>query len=138
MRIRIIYKISFVCFFLAMSSFSIVSNVSASEDEIGNIVIQRTMTLVGHEFYREFAAAWIPPPGGETFNICVQEKADARWGSLITILVDDRLVYRNVLGLRTRDLKDTAGKAVGQVRSHILSALLIDQKDDDDIATDGY
>lgn len=135
---RIIIKIFFACFFLAMSSFFFISNVSASEEEIGNIVIQRTMTLVGHEFYREFAAAWVPPPGGETFNICVQEKADARWGSLITIHVDDRLVYRNVLGLRTRDLKDTAEKAVGQVRSHILTAMLIDQKDDDDIANNGY
>lgn len=114
------------------------TGLNAGEAEIGNIIIQKTMSPVGHEFYREFSGVWTSPPGSESFNICVQEKADARWGSLITILVDDRIVYRNMLGLRTRGLRDVAEKAANQVSIYVLRYSLTRQQEDEDLADDGY
>lgn len=67
---------------------------NASEIEVPGLVTDNTITRVGHDFYREFTDHWQEEyPGAITIN----ERPSARWGSWITIKVDQDLLYQTFL-----------------------------------------
>ena len=67
---------------------------NASEIEVPGLVTDNTITRVGHDFYREFTDHWQEEyPSAITIN----ERPSARWGSWITIKVDQDLLYQTFL-----------------------------------------
>jgi curli production assembly/transport component CsgE len=92
--------------------------------EIDNLIIERTLTRIGHEFYRDFVTRWneAPQPPGE-YHITIVEKADPRWGSLVwievgTFFTRQDIVYRKVLSPRTIDIQKEAAQAIEAVRGY--------------------
>ena len=87
--------------------------VLAQDQEIVNrqgLIIENTQTTIGKSFYRQFVSIWEPPRNAVDFNIFVQERADARWGSIISIFINDRLMYRNILAAPLRQPKRSRGR----------------------------
>lgn len=86
------------------------------------LLIDRTLTLVGHEFFVAFSAAWRDSlfAQAKPTNLIVSEKPSARWGSLIRIQHNQRTVYRTVLHPRRIDLKPMAQAATRQVQHGII------------------
>ena len=66
----------------------------SAEIEVPGLVTDNTITRVGHDFYRAFTDHWEEEyPGSITIN----ERPSARWGSWITIKVDQDLLYQTFL-----------------------------------------
>lgn len=80
------------------SLFLIVLPVFGQDIEIGNLIIDQTVTHIGHRFHEEFAACWEWPSGFEDYNIFISEETAAQYGSWIQIeaggLIDKTIVYR--------------------------------------------
>lgn len=49
------------------------------------MIIDNTITLIGHEFAREFSAQRLDADTGTTTTFTITERPSARWGSMIII-----------------------------------------------------
>ncbi len=118
-----------------MALFLILSASSASaaeEDELLGFVVDDTISHIGHEFYYAFTER-LRATSPMDFNLVVRERPSARWGSLVTVEYQQRLVYRRFLPPNTVELKEEASDAADWVRGQIvqrkLEALLQDTTD---------
>lgn len=118
MKIRF-RKISLV---LCIAAFllTVATTATAAEVEIDGLVINRTVTRFGHDFHREFGFQWNPPAGVHDYSILIRERADARWGSRVSVLINDQLVFRTFLGVRTVDLSAVVAEAVAETHRYLL------------------
>jgi hypothetical protein len=122
-----------------LATAALASPARAVDPEIGALVMSQTQTRIGREFYRAFSCNWVAPEGLEASHVLVQEQADPRWGSLVSIFVDDRLVWRKILGTRSADVEKEAAKAITFVAQQMLRWSLARQLEDSyDLADDGY
>ncbi|MVW89792.1 curli production assembly/transport protein CsgE [Pseudomonas sp. PB101] len=105
---------------------------AAEEDEMLGFIIDDTISHIGHDFYYSFSER-LRATSPMDFNLVVRERPSARWGSLVTVEFQQRLVYRRFLPPNTVELKDEAYAAADQVRLQIvqrkLEALLQDTTD---------
>ncbi len=80
-------------------------------------IVDRTVTNVGAEFFRQFSEAWRGLPGTESVNVTIVERPSARYGSQIYIEQDGRPVARVFLyagrGATIRPLAVEAARYVG-------------------------
>ena len=115
------------------------SSVSAVDVEIDGLVLNRTLTRAGHDFYHEFVRMWEAPPGVTGYNMLIKEMPSGRWGSMVTIHVNDTLVFRCVLGHRASDIKSTAQRAIRTVMAYLFRYEVNKQQlEDADLSGDGY
>lgn len=54
-------------------------------DPLRGIVVNRTVTVQGHEFYRYFSMWWHHNPDASNYSISIHERPSARWGSEIWV-----------------------------------------------------
>ena len=110
----------------------VTSFASAQDDEMLGFIIDDTISHIGHDFYYSFSER-LRATSPMDFNLVVRERPSARWGSLVTVEFQQRLVYRRFLPPNTVELKDEAYEAADQVRMEIvrrkLEALLQDTTD---------
>lgn len=84
----------------------------AAEIEVPGLVTDNTITRVGHDFYRAFTDHWEEEyPGSITIN----ERPSARWGSWITIKVDQDLLYQTFLFPSKNDFDKQVNVALASV-----------------------
>lgn len=84
----------------------------SAEIEIPGLVTDNTVTRVGHDFYRAFTEHWEDEyPGAITIN----ERPSARWGSWITIKVDQDLLYQTFLFPSKNDFNKQVNIALASV-----------------------
>lgn len=55
------------------------------EDPLRGVVVNRTITVQGQEFYQFFAMRWSYIAGEVSYTISVHERPSARWGSEIWV-----------------------------------------------------
>lgn len=72
----------------------------AVEVEIPGLLTDHTVSSVGHDFYRAFSDKW---ESSFTGNLTINERPSARWGSWITITVDQDVVFQTFLFPIKRD-----------------------------------
>lgn len=105
---------------------------AAEEDEMLGFIIDDTISHIGHDFYYMFSER-LRATSPMDFNLVVRERPSARWGSLVTVEFQQRLVYRRFLPPNTVELKEDAYNAADWVRGQIvqrkLEALLQDTTD---------
>jgi len=61
------------------------------------VVTDVTVTTVGEEFYRAFAAVWREQPLSDRYSLSIVERPSARWGSLVWIEYAHRRLYSRFL-----------------------------------------
>lgn len=102
------------------------------EDEMMGFVVDDAISHVGHDFYYAFTER-LRATSRMDFNLVVRERPDPRWGSLITVEYQQRVIYRRFLPPNTVDLQETASEAAdlvkGQIIQHKLETLLQDTTD---------
>ena len=105
---------------------------AAEEDEMMGFIVDNTISHIGHDFYYYFADR-LRATSRLDFNLVVREKPDARWGSLVTVEYQQRLIYRRFLPPNTVELKEAAYEAADLVKQEIvrrkLESLLQDTTD---------
>ena len=95
------------CLSLALSS-----TVSAAELKDPGLITDRTVTAVGHDFYRGFTDRW-----EKTYpeTITISERPSARWGSWISIKIGQDTLYQTLLFPNRRNFNKGNDTAVASV-----------------------
>ncbi|OWJ97541.1 curli production assembly protein CsgE [Pseudomonas sp. A46] len=117
---------------LTLLLIACLSGAARAEEEIMGFIVDHTVSHIGHEFYRAFSER-LRDTSKLDFNLVVRERPDARWGSLVWVEYEQRLLYRQFLPPNTSELKPTAYAAADLVLEAIaqqkLQRLLQDTHD---------
>ncbi len=89
------------------------------ELDFTGVVIDRTITRLGHEFYYHFAAAWFARYEPDGYNLVVTETPSAAWGSIIRVQQDGDVVYSTVIRPGRGNVKALAEEATRTVYEKI-------------------
>ncbi|GGU52225.1 curli production assembly/transport component CsgE [Pseudomonas laurentiana] len=100
-----------------------VSARAAEEDEMTGFIVDNTISHIGHDFYYSFAER-LRATSRLDFNLVVRERPSARWGSLVTVEYQQRVIYRRFLPPNTVELKDAAYEAADLVRAEVVQRKL--------------
>ncbi|MFD2645629.1 curli production assembly/transport protein CsgE [Pseudomonas japonica] len=92
--------------------------VARADEEMLGFIVDDTISHIGHDFYYAFSER-LRATSPMDFNLVVRERPSARWGSLVTVEYQQRLVYRRFLAPNTVELKDEAYQAADWVRGQI-------------------
>jgi curli production assembly/transport component CsgE len=64
------------------------------DDGIDGVVVDNTITLTGHNFFAQFVTTWQDLEQPSRQNLTIRERPSARWGSLIWVEYNHRVLYR--------------------------------------------
>lgn len=92
-------------------------NLAISSAQIEGLIIDKTKTKIGRDFYESFYLA-VQPIIDENgrFNIIVDEFVDPQFGSRISVSINDNLVYQNFVSSRLDDIEEKVNEATDVVR----------------------
>ena len=126
----------FVAWFAAAGLLLAAGYLRAVEVEVPGLLTDRTVSSVGHDFYRAFSDKW---ESTWTGNLTINERPSARWGSWITITINQSVVYQTFMFPTRRDFEKNVDIALAQThealdRRQIDQALLSTR----DLATDEF
>ena len=94
---------------------------TASLDSLaGGVVLNRTMTIVGHDFYKYFTAAWRERENTERYSIAIVERPTAVRGSEVWIEYRNKRIFRMFLSPRRSAIRKISQQAVGVVYENIV------------------
>ncbi|MEW5560135.1 curli production assembly/transport protein CsgE [Enterobacter asburiae] len=129
-----------LCWLAAANLLLLAPAVHASravgEVEIPGIVADHTVSSVGHDFYRAFTDKWASTTRE---NLSINERPSARWGSWITITVNQDVMFQTFLFPIKRDFDKTVDAAL-QITQEAINKRQIDQSllKTDDLAHDEF
>lgn len=128
----------------ALDDGVIENNMPDQQDQLlqdidGGIVVDHTITMIAHEFYQHFMRFWRDQPSSATHNLTIYERPTARWGSIIWIEHENKVIFRaNLFSARskTESIAEMAANTINQQLEQIsLQHLLFD---DPDLTKEGY
>jgi curli production assembly/transport component CsgE len=70
------------------------ANSRVLQEMVAGVVVDQTITVVGHDFYQEFVALWREKDASSRYAIAVVERPSARWGSQLWIEYAHRRVFQ--------------------------------------------
>jgi len=88
--------------------------------EIDGVVIDRTMTRLGEEFYSLFAQKLEDQLDELKENISVKERPTALSGSIITVFHRQNIIYRTALSPGRQNVEEKTDQAVSAVKNYVL------------------
>ncbi|UIP26963.1 curli production assembly/transport protein CsgE [Photobacterium sp. TLY01] len=88
--------------------------------EIDGVVIDRTMTRLGEEFYSLFAQKLEDQLDELKENISVKERPTALSGSIITVFHRQNIIYRTALSPGRQNIEEKTDQAVSAVKNYVL------------------
>jgi curli production assembly/transport component CsgE len=111
---------------------------SSQELELSGLIVDRTITINGHEFYRFFNMAYESSLKLQEYNLIVYEKPSARWGSLIWVETENKVLFQAFIHPGRAKVKLIAEDAAEIVRNNLFRLTLFKSRDNEDIANNGY
>jgi curli production assembly/transport component CsgE len=88
-------------------------------DEVTGIVIDRTITLIGRDFYRNFSEYRRLNHPDSAYNLTILERPSARWGSLVWVEYNSKTLFRSFLSPRRVGQEEVAERAAEQVEEKL-------------------
>jgi curli production assembly/transport component CsgE len=108
-------------------------------DGLNGVMIDRTMTMIGKTFYRQFSQQRLDSPALRNTSLSIHERPSARWGSLIWITEGNNVLYEATLPPRLNDVDMYASAAVSSVSDQFLRRKVLEAlRDDPDMADDEF
>ena len=86
----------------------------------GGVVLNRTITIVGHDFYKYFTASWRARENNERYSIAIIERPTAARGSEVWVEYRNKRIFRTFLSPRRSAVKNISQQAVGIVYENIV------------------
>ncbi|GAA5443451.1 hypothetical protein Misp06_01628 [Microbulbifer sp. NBRC 101763] len=90
------------------------------EDEISGFNIDRTITRTGHDFARYLSEYRNLNYPDSTYNLTVYERPSARWGNLIWVTYNDKIVFRRFITPSTNNIHRLADEAAQYIHQAVL------------------
>jgi len=94
---------------------------------ISGLVVDETRTVVGRNFYEAFTAQWTNL-SSTTQNIVISELADPRFGSIISVQIGEKVVFRRLLPPRLGDLEEAVNMAITNLRQTLTDQERVQQE----------
>tara|TARA_R110000744_G_scaffold211571_2_gene330687 strand:- start:3620 stop:4018 length:399 start_codon:yes stop_codon:yes gene_type:complete len=85
---------------------------AADELEIDGLLLDRSISRFGHQFYYEFSNYWRDLPSTAGFNIEIKETVIPKAGTQLSLIMNNQLVYATYLGRRLEPLDERVKQAV--------------------------
>ncbi len=120
------------CIFLAFTCFT----SQAKELEIDGLVLDRSISRFGHQFYFEFANLWRDLPSTGGFNIEIKETVLPRAGTRLVLRMNNQIVYVTYLGRRLEPLDERVKQAMYSVMDAMARSQM--QQSSPDMAKNGW
>lgn len=89
------------------------------EDPLGGVIVNRTVTVQGQDFYRYFAQWWRQKDEENKYSISIHERPSARWGSEIWVQYRRDRVFHTFLPPARSQTKEISKQAVDIVYENI-------------------
>ncbi|MFI2811302.1 MULTISPECIES: curli production assembly/transport protein CsgE [Microbulbifer] len=89
------------------------------EDEISGFNIDQTITRTGHDFARYMSEYRNYHYPDAQYNLTIRERPSARWGNLIWVTYNYKVVYRRFLQPRNADVQKQAEQAAIQIHEMV-------------------
>lgn len=103
------------------------------EDPLHGVVVNRTVTVQGHEFYRAFSMWWRQLDEDNKYSITVYERPSARWGSEIWVDYRQTRVFHVFLPPARSQVKQISQQAAEiafeQIEESVLEEMLYQSED---------
>ncbi len=135
----------FGCVCALLSPISALADSTANTDsdnvflheEISGLVLDRSISHFGKEFYRHFCLLWREVAGTSGYNVIVVESAIPKSGTLLWVEVNNSKVFQTTFGRR---LHGNYTHAVEQAVSNATNYIAIDtlQSNEPDLKGNGY
>ncbi|MFA0810977.1 CsgE family curli-type amyloid fiber assembly protein [Microbulbifer epialgicus] len=90
------------------------------EDEISGFNIDRTITRTGHDFARFMSEYRNLNYPDATYNLTIYERPSARWGNLIWVTYNDKIVFRRFISPSTNNIHRLADEAAQYIHEAVL------------------
>jgi curli production assembly/transport component CsgE len=113
------------------------SYASNKSNEIQGLILDRTVTLSGHSFYKKFSAHWLAANLSQPSNIVLTETPSARWGNLIVISSQNKILYRTSIRPGKPFNNSIIKEAASTVSQNVFNNLL-SKNDSNDMSSSGY
>jgi curli production assembly/transport component CsgE len=88
----------------------------------GGLVLDQTVTVLGHEFFSSFAEAWRELDGDQRYSVTIAEVPTARFGSTIRVHAQGRTVYQSLLKPNRHAARETALAVAGNAFESLIRA----------------
>lgn len=89
------------------------------DDPLGGIVVNRTVTVLGQDFYQYFSSRWRQKSISNTFTISIHERPSARFGSEIWVQFRQKRMFHAFLPPARAATKKISWAAVDIVSQNI-------------------
>lgn len=89
------------------------------KDPLLGVVINRTVTVLGKDFYQYFTALWRQKDGGEAYTISIHERPTARFGSEVWVEYRQKKMFHIFLSPARSAVKSISKQAVDIVFENI-------------------
>lgn len=99
---------------------SISTNDNLNGLEISGLIIDKTQSKIGKEFYELFFTQWMPPKVNFDFDILLEEKTSPGFGTQISITINDLLIFQQLVQPRYEKIEEMVLLALQVSASHLL------------------
>lgn len=105
--------------------------------EIDGLIIDQTKSKLGHDFANNFTLSWETAATG--YNIVIDEQADFRAGSWVSLEVNGSLVFKALLKPNPEEIEALAKEAVESLNDYLfnLSEVIKALEEEKDMKGDG-
>ncbi|RCV90615.1 CsgE family curli-type amyloid fiber assembly protein [Billgrantia montanilacus] len=104
---------------------------SLAEPGLSGVLIDRTITMIGKTFYRQFSQLSLERPVLSNTTLSVHERPDARWGSQVWIAENNRILFQATLPPRLSEIDQYVQIAADQVEEMIIQRTIMQALDSD-------
>ena len=131
---KIIFTGMILCF---VSLLSPVLWAQSKDIEIDGLIIDQTKSKLGHDFASNFTLSWETTATG--YNIVIDEQADFRAGSWVSLEVNGDLVFKALLKPNLEEIEALAKEAVESLNDYLfnLSEVVIALEEEKDMKGNG-
>ncbi|MBS3808232.1 MAG: hypothetical protein KGY60_12060 [Bacteroidales bacterium] len=95
---------------------------------LNNLVMDETLSKMGHDFYRFFNDNWNPPETDESFTIYINEMPSPGMGNMIQVKINYDEIFRQRISPKQDYIKQLAQMAVRQSENYIANYEQIKQQ----------
>ena len=97
-----------------------IDSAYSGSSELTGVLVDRTLTVVGQNFYRSFSQISMGHPIIRGATLTIHERPDARWGVQLWITEGSRVHFRTQMSPRLSDSADVAREAIDIVEKAVL------------------
>lgn len=95
---------------------------SLSDEPLAGVVINRTVTVLGWDFYQNFAAIWRAKFADSRYTVSVHERPTAQFGSEMWVEYKQKRMFHAFLAPARSATKPVAAAAVDMVYKNIIDS----------------